>query len=140
MVGSGYLKFVDFKNLIDHNPQIKEVSFDNRGEMFFNKDLLQIIEYGAQKSIKMFANGGVNLIHVDDGYSKVLSSIDSEVYLVPLKELVLKLIESIGFGVISTVLWNILGRSMSSNYITDHHILYWVGNSRYLDIMSTRSV
>ena len=67
MVGSGYLKFVDFKNLIDRNPQIKEVSFDNRGEMFLNKDLLQIIEYGAQKSIKMFANGGVNLNHVDDG-------------------------------------------------------------------------
>ena len=66
-VGSGYLKLNDFKNLLDKNPRIKAVEFENRGEMFLNKDLLHIMEYGFQKGVRMTSSSGVNFNHVDEG-------------------------------------------------------------------------
>ncbi len=66
VVGNGYLKFRDLKNLLDTNPQIQEVCLENRGEMFLNPDLLPIIEFCFKKNIQIYCDGGVNLNHVQE--------------------------------------------------------------------------
>lgn len=43
VIGSGYLKFDDFRGLLDDNPQFQRVELESRGEMFLNPELLQII-------------------------------------------------------------------------------------------------
>ncbi|MBI5136491.1 MAG: radical SAM protein [Nitrospirae bacterium] len=66
-VGHGYLRFADFKQLVDDNRQVTAVEFENRGELFLNPDFLKIIEYGHRKGLQMTANGGVNLNDVRPG-------------------------------------------------------------------------
>lgn len=66
VIGSGYLKFNNFKALLNDNPQFQRVELENRGEMFLNPELLQIIEYGFKKNVPMTANSGVNLNFVRD--------------------------------------------------------------------------
>lgn len=66
VVGSGYLKFRDFKKLLDDNPQILRIDLENRGEMFLNPELLTIIEYAHKKKVTLHCNGGVNLNNVQD--------------------------------------------------------------------------
>ncbi len=66
-VGSGFLKFDDFKRILDDNRQLRKVEFENRGEMFLNPHLLQILEYGYKKNIPLFASSGVNLNYVHEG-------------------------------------------------------------------------
>jgi len=67
LVGSGYLRLDDLRNIIEGTPRIRTVSFDNRGELFLNKDLLGIMEYCAFKKVTMMADGGANLNHVGEG-------------------------------------------------------------------------
>ena len=47
--GLGYLKFENFKNLVDDNPQIEEIEISNNGEIFLNPELDKIIEYAHKK-------------------------------------------------------------------------------------------
>ncbi len=63
-VGSGFLKFQDFKALVDKNEFIKRVEMTNWGEIFLNPELLDIIRYGYEKDIEMVARNGVNLNNV----------------------------------------------------------------------------
>ena len=67
VIGSGYLHFEDFKNILDDNPKLESINLDNRGELFLNPELLKIMEYGFKKNITMTANGGVNLNSVRKG-------------------------------------------------------------------------
>lgn len=60
-VGRGYLKFKDFKKLIDLNPQIKSIEFDNYGELFLNPELTDLIKYAYEKKIEVACSAGVNL-------------------------------------------------------------------------------
>ena len=66
VVGSGYLKFRDFKKLLDDNPQISRIELENRGEMFLNPELLTIIEYVYKKKVVLYWYSGVNLNDVQD--------------------------------------------------------------------------
>lgn len=67
VVGKGYLKLSNLKNLLEANPQITEVYFNNRGEMFLNPEFLSIMEYLFQKNISMTNHSGVNLNTVSEG-------------------------------------------------------------------------
>ncbi len=60
-VGLGHLKFIDFKNILDDNPYIKNVELSNWGEIFLNPALKKIIEYAFEKNVALTANNGVNL-------------------------------------------------------------------------------
>ena len=60
VIGSGYLKFHDFKGLLDNTPQIVKVVLENRGEMFLNPELLSIIKYAYEKRITLSSYSGVN--------------------------------------------------------------------------------
>ena len=66
-IGSGYLKFEDFKALLETNPQLRHVEFENRGELFLNPDLLKLIEEGSKRNIVMTADSGTNLNFVHEG-------------------------------------------------------------------------
>ncbi len=64
--GFGYLKFEDFKNLVDDNPQIKEIELSNSGEMFLNPELAKIIKYANEKNVELTAYTGVNLNNLSE--------------------------------------------------------------------------
>jgi MoaA/NifB/PqqE/SkfB family radical SAM enzyme len=85
IVGSGYLKFDNFKTLIDNSPQTEKIYFSNRGEMFLNPELLLILGYGFKKNLPMYCTSGVNLNNVTEevleglvkfGFKHLLCSID----------------------------------------------------------------
>lgn len=64
--GWGYLKFEDYKTLLEKNPSIKEVDLAWLGEIFLNPDIRKIIRYSFEKRIVLRANGGVNLNNVSE--------------------------------------------------------------------------
>ena len=61
IIGYGYLKFNDFKRLVDENKEIKKIELSNWGEIFLNPELKYIIEYAFQKNVALSAKNGVNL-------------------------------------------------------------------------------
>jgi len=65
-VGSGYLQFADFKQLIDRNPQIQSVELANFGEVFLNKDLPAILEYAYARNVQTAIDEGANLNYASD--------------------------------------------------------------------------
>ena len=64
--GYGFLKFRNFKKLIDDNPQFMLVQLQNRGELFLNPELLDIIKYAHKKKVALYCDSGVNLNNVRD--------------------------------------------------------------------------
>ena len=60
-LGSGFLKFEDFKRLINDNPWVRAIELSNWGEIFLNPDLLNIIKYAHEKKVLLNAFNGVNL-------------------------------------------------------------------------------
>ena len=44
-VGTGVLKFEDFKKFVDRYPHLKEVELSNNGEIFLNPEINDIIQY-----------------------------------------------------------------------------------------------
>ncbi len=65
-LGTGFLKFEDFKEIIDNNAWIRDVELSNWGEIFLNPDLLKIIKYAHEKTVALRADNGVNLNTASD--------------------------------------------------------------------------
>lgn len=63
--GTGFLKFEDFKKIIDDN-YLVSIELSNSGEIFLNPDILKIIKYGYEKNVLLSAYNGVNLNTVSD--------------------------------------------------------------------------
>ncbi len=59
-LGGGFLKFDDFKTLLDKNPQILSIELSNWGEIFLNPQILDIMKYAHEHSIRLTARNGVN--------------------------------------------------------------------------------
>lgn len=66
IIGSDFLRFDNFKKLIDENPSIKEIELSNWGEIFLNPELILIVKYAFEKHIKLTAGNGVNFNTVCD--------------------------------------------------------------------------
>jgi len=66
IIGEGFLKFSDFKKIIEENPEIENIDLSNRGEPFLNPDILKIIKFGFQKKIRLDAETGTNLNYASD--------------------------------------------------------------------------
>jgi len=66
-LGSGFLKFIDFKNFLDDHPGVSRIELSNWGEIFLNKELIQIMSYAYNHNVGLSAGNGVNLNTVDDG-------------------------------------------------------------------------
>jgi len=65
-IGSGYLKFDDFKKFLQKNPYIESIETSLSGEIFLNPDFIKIIKYAYQKGVKLTAFNGVNFNTVSD--------------------------------------------------------------------------
>jgi hypothetical protein len=63
-VGGGFLKFENFRKLLDDNPGLKSIELSNFGEIFLNPALLSIFELAHQRGVTLTANNGVNLTKV----------------------------------------------------------------------------
>jgi MoaA/NifB/PqqE/SkfB family radical SAM enzyme len=71
-MGTGYLKFSDFKNFIQNNKFVKNIELSNNGEIFLNPDLLHILEYAFENNVTLSANNGVNFNTVSDEIAEAL--------------------------------------------------------------------
>ncbi|MRR15443.1 MAG: cupin domain-containing protein [Deltaproteobacteria bacterium] len=71
-LGAKFLRFSDFKALIDANPWIKTIELSNWGEIFLNPEIISILEYGFKKNVALQANCGVNLNTVSDDLLEAL--------------------------------------------------------------------
>ncbi|MBF0406259.1 MAG: radical SAM protein [Candidatus Riflebacteria bacterium] len=71
-LGNGFLKFDDFRNLVDANPQIKMIEFGNFGEVFLNPEFSEILRYASENSIETSIDEGANL---NDASNEVLEAL-----------------------------------------------------------------
>ncbi|RYF43237.1 MAG: radical SAM/SPASM domain-containing protein [Comamonadaceae bacterium] len=60
-VGKGWLKFAQFRQLLDANPQLREIELSNYGEIFLNPELADILAYAQARGIALFCDNGANL-------------------------------------------------------------------------------
>ncbi len=58
---SGFLKFDDFRKLVDDNPQVRLIELSNWGEALLNPQLAQILQYAYGKGISLTLGNGANL-------------------------------------------------------------------------------
>ena len=65
-VALGFLRFDNFKQFIDDNPQVREIELSNFGEIFLHPHLPQIIEYAFERNVLLSATNGANLNTVRD--------------------------------------------------------------------------
>jgi MoaA/NifB/PqqE/SkfB family radical SAM enzyme len=62
-IGSGFLRFDNFRSLIDQNPSLSRVELSNYGEILLNPHLLKILEYANSKAVAITFTNGINLNH-----------------------------------------------------------------------------
>jgi hypothetical protein len=72
VVGRGFLKFDDFKALIDANPWLREIELSNYGEIFVNPELAAIIAYAHGRGVVLSCDNGANLNNVDESVIEAL--------------------------------------------------------------------
>ncbi|HNS00786.1 MAG TPA: radical SAM protein [Anaerolineae bacterium] len=65
-VGTGLLKFDDFKALIDQNPGLREIGLSNWGEVLLNPQLVEILAYAHAHNVRINLANGVNLNTASD--------------------------------------------------------------------------
>jgi MoaA/NifB/PqqE/SkfB family radical SAM enzyme len=63
-IGNGFLKFDDFRKLLESAPTLRFVEISNYGEVFLNPHLLRILEYAHQKGVTITIENGANLNNV----------------------------------------------------------------------------
>lgn len=72
IIGSGFLSFKHFKELVTENPAINQIELSNWGEMFLNPEFLKIIRLAYERKIKLTAGNGVNFNSVNDNILETL--------------------------------------------------------------------
>ncbi len=77
-----YLKFKDFRSLIDNNPTFKNIELSDNGEIFLNPELKDIIIYAHKKKLNLTARNGVNLNAVSEDILESLVKYKFRVILV----------------------------------------------------------
>jgi MoaA/NifB/PqqE/SkfB family radical SAM enzyme len=65
-IGRGFLRFSDFRKLVDDNPSVRRIELSNYGEIFLNPELLEILEYAHRTGITITIDNGSNLNDVQD--------------------------------------------------------------------------
>jgi MoaA/NifB/PqqE/SkfB family radical SAM enzyme len=60
-VRGGFLRFEDFRDLLDANPGLKRIELSNYGEIFLNPALLRILELAHRRGVVLTADNGANL-------------------------------------------------------------------------------
>lgn len=65
-LGTGYLTFQRFRDLVDANPWVRTIELSNWGEIFLNPDLRRIIAHAYARGVRLRARNGVNFNDVSD--------------------------------------------------------------------------
>jgi len=71
-IGRGFLKFSDFKKLIDGSPFVTAIELSNYGEIFLNPELGEIIKYAYLKGVELTAVNGSNLNTITEEMCELL--------------------------------------------------------------------
>lgn len=71
-LGKGFLRFKDFKEIVDKNPQLHSIELSNWGEIFLNKELSEIIEYAYVHDVALSAASGTNLNNANENVLEAL--------------------------------------------------------------------
>jgi len=71
-IGSGFLRFDDFKKFIDSHPWVSHIELSNWGEIFLNPELHDIIQYGYERNIALSAKNGANFNDVSEDVLEAL--------------------------------------------------------------------
>jgi MoaA/NifB/PqqE/SkfB family radical SAM enzyme len=66
VIGWGFLKFDNFKKIIEDNPGIRKVELSNWGEIFLNPQIREIMRFAQEKKIELSASNGSNFNTVDE--------------------------------------------------------------------------
>ncbi len=64
LVGSGVLKFQDFRSFLEANRGVTKIELSNYGEVFLNPQLLEILRFAHERKVALSMTNGVNLNHV----------------------------------------------------------------------------
>jgi len=75
-VGSGFLKFEDFRKIVDENLGVTEIELSNYGEILLNPDLPKIVEHAYRRGVRLTAKNGVNLNHAKEEILEALVRYD----------------------------------------------------------------
>lgn len=59
-IGAGFVRFNNFKTLIDENPWVEEIELSNNGEIFLNPHMSKIMRYAFGRDVRLTASNGVN--------------------------------------------------------------------------------
>jgi MoaA/NifB/PqqE/SkfB family radical SAM enzyme len=62
-LGTGRMSIDKFKQLVAQNPRVKHIEVSNWGEIFLNKDLVEIMRHAFENGVRLRADNGVNLNH-----------------------------------------------------------------------------
>ena len=65
-MGSGFLKFDDYRKIVEENRRITEIELSNYGEILLNPDLPRIAEHAYRRGVRLTAKNGVNLNHAKE--------------------------------------------------------------------------
>ncbi len=65
-IGTGFLKFENFKDFIDLNPRVREIELSNWGEIFLNPDITKIVKHAYLKNVALRCDTGANFNSVSD--------------------------------------------------------------------------
>ncbi len=71
-LGTGFLRFEDFKKFIQATPAISSIELANWGEIFLNPHLEKILEFACANNIVMKADSGANMNHISDSVLEAL--------------------------------------------------------------------
>src|SRR5450631_4248261 len=72
VLGRGFLKFDDFKALVDANPWVREIELSNYGEIFVNPELGAIIAYAHARGVNLYCDNGAHLNDVEESVIEAL--------------------------------------------------------------------
>ena len=65
-IKEGYMKFDVFKDIVENNPNIKEIELSNWGEIFLNPDMHDILKYSYEKGVTLYCANGSNFNNVPE--------------------------------------------------------------------------
>lgn len=63
-LGTGFLKFHDFKTFAEQHPWVSRIELSNWGEVFLNPDLVKILQYAFRRKLALTVINGANLNNV----------------------------------------------------------------------------
>ena len=61
-VGGGFLRFEDFRKLLDDNPGLKRIELSNWGEIFLNPALLSVLELAHERGGELIPHSPDNAL------------------------------------------------------------------------------